>query len=382
MLRIEMLPARHGDALLVEYGPDEEVTHRTLIDAGPAAAYRDIRERLAAIPAGSDGRRQLELLVVTHVDGDHIEGVVKLVQDDELGAHPGDVWFNDWGQLESVEHGRPPAKLGPEAGEFLGALLVEMGLPWNQAFGGAAVVVPDEEAATLQTWQTPGGLRLTVVSPTVDRLLALRKTWRKAITAAGFTPGDREAALRDFARRRWARAPTGPVQLGDEGRRSSLDHSEANGSSIALVAEYGGRTVLLAGDAYAPELRLGLERWQQERGATGDEPVQLDAFKLPHHGSDKNITPQLVRAMRCDRYLVSTNGAIFRHPDQQALRTLLAGHEGSAPPELLFNYRSRFTEPWADRDDCVSRYGTDAVLELATDGAPPRADRHRFGRPR
>ena len=37
-LRLEMLPARHGDALLLEWG-DERRTRRLLVDGGPIGAF-------------------------------------------------------------------------------------------------------------------------------------------------------------------------------------------------------------------------------------------------------------------------------------------------------------------------------------------------------
>lgn len=360
MLRLEMLPAQHGDALLLEYGPGEEPTHRCLIDAGPENAYRAVRERLSELPTDSGGGRELELLVVTHVDGDHIEGVVKVLQDDEVDLQPDDVWFNDWNHLAPLERHKPPKRLGPEAGEFLGALLDQQERPWNAAFDGLVIMVPEDAEAPLPTWTTPGGLRLTVISPTIDTLLRLRHKWKSAIKAAGFTPGNRQAALEQFRNRRWAKAPT----LGDEQDRKTLDHSEANGSSIALLAEYGGRRLLLAADAYAPELRVGLERWQASQGQDG--PVELDGFKLPHHGSDKNVTPQLFQTVSCSNYLVSTNGKRFHHPDRAALSMVVEEHRGDGPPVLLFNYESPFTKGWRQRDDCEARYGPDAVLELST----------------
>ena len=44
---------------------------------------------------------------------------------------------------------------------------------------------------------------------------------------------------------------------------------------------------------------------------------------------------------------MSTNGAYFKHPDQEAIQMILKNHEGETP-ELVFNYRSEFTEPWED----------------------------------
>ena len=82
MFRIEMLPAAHGDCLWIEYGSGSTV-HRILIDGGPAHAYPALRERILHLPADE---RRFDLLVITHIDADHIEGIIRLLLDAEMLA--------------------------------------------------------------------------------------------------------------------------------------------------------------------------------------------------------------------------------------------------------------------------------------------------------
>ena len=50
-MRIEMLPALHGDCVWAEYG---DTTHlrRFLIDGGPIGAFTALEQRLKRLPAG------------------------------------------------------------------------------------------------------------------------------------------------------------------------------------------------------------------------------------------------------------------------------------------------------------------------------------------
>src|SRR6185295_8325573 len=98
--RIEMLPAKHGDALLIEYG-DENRTRRILIDGGPLHAYPDVNERLSKLPPGDQA---VELLVVTHVDTDHVEGIIRLMAMPEQNwpIYVKEVWFNGWRHIEEA----------------------------------------------------------------------------------------------------------------------------------------------------------------------------------------------------------------------------------------------------------------------------------------
>lgn len=82
MLSIEMLPVEHGDSLLVTYG-DPDAPHHVLIDGGPYFVYRDstFLERktlLHRAQTPAEQGNQLKLVVVIHIDADHIEGIVKL----------------------------------------------------------------------------------------------------------------------------------------------------------------------------------------------------------------------------------------------------------------------------------------------------------------
>lgn len=81
VLRISCLPVGHGDSILIEYG---DPTHpaRVLIDGRPANRYPALQSAIGHLPAG---QRRFELLVSSHIDADHIDGALILLQDQRLG---------------------------------------------------------------------------------------------------------------------------------------------------------------------------------------------------------------------------------------------------------------------------------------------------------
>ena len=344
MLKLEMMRAAYGDALLVEYGSEDNPS-RILIDGGPYYRYPALRDRLLLIP---EGERSFELLVITHIDADHIDGIIKLLQDPSLGVSFKDVWFNGWKHLQP----QTPGVLGAKQGEYLGALLERDQLPWNEAADGKSLVVPED--GDLPRFSLYGGAEITLLSPGPAELEKLRRHWDKVLKKVNFTPGDTEQALAELEHKARYGPPTGV--LGSE-----PDSSEANGSSIGFMLSYEGTNLLLAGDAFAPVMERSLERFHDEAGA--EQPVA--AFKLAHHGSFSNITKKLVKRARTNRYLVSSNGAYFKHPDQEALQLIVKNHQGERP-ELVFNYRTEFTLPWEDPERQES-LGYDAAYP---EGAP------------
>ena len=133
------------------------------------------------------------------------------------------------------------------------------------------------------------------------------------------------------------------------------DASAANGSSIAVLLEYPAAApkvrLLLAGDAWPGVLENSIATLLGDPG----KRLALDAFKLPHHGSVANLSASLLEHLRCSHYLVSTSGALFRHPHKRALDLILEHHAGPGSPTLHFNYLTRCTAPWSEQADQKSR---------------------------
>lgn len=352
VFRIELLPARHGDCLLLSYG-DAARPHRVLIDGGPIGAYGALSARLAALP---EDQRELELLVITHVDVDHIEGCLKLLNHPELATFR-DIWFNGWPHIAQELKEPPPApRQAPsdEAGIHQRSAMqgTEIsvridGRQWNAAFEGAPVFVP--ATGPLPVRELPGGLRLTLLSPTLDKLVKLRTAWSRALERAEVDPAN-EAALRARLDGRAAYRASGarlrptPDQMMSSAALAlgPMDDAVANGSSIAVIAEYAGRRLALLGDAHAPTLAATLGRMA---AATGAATLRLDAVKLAHHGSAANLSPDLLGRIECGTWLVSTDGSLFQHPDDEAIHAVVRQVPGA---RLLFNYRSARTAPWGE----------------------------------
>lgn len=393
MFRIEMLPAAHGDCLWIEYGSGSAI-HRLLIDGGPAHTYPALRERILHLPAAE---RRFDLLVITHVDADHIEGVIRLLLDAEaLQCRFDRIWFNGREQLNAVPDpaGQP---LGALQGEMLGVLIADYEARtgesvWNRDFARGPAAV-DRNQPTLPVVALPGDCRLTLLSPDHAALLTLKDRWTQELRKARISSGDTAALRARLAASRSLR-PLGDVLGAEEDEEETAamadrfelpadddsdlgaqledalgsgsgepgadapfggDRSPANGSSIAFVLEYPAARpqarVLLAGDAWPAVLEASLAQWLD----APDQVLTLNAFKLPHHGSVANLSEALLARLRCSHYLVSTSGALFRHPHARAIDLLLQQHKGAGRPQLHFNYLTRCTEPWSRSDDQSAR---------------------------
>ncbi len=318
MLTLEMLPADYGDCLWIEYGPER---YKILIDGGTPGTYPALKRKIEALPPEE---RHFELFVISHIDSDHIGGCVKLLESPPEGISFGDVWFNGHRHLVEVD------ELGVRQAEELTASLVNGDYPWNTAYEGHAVLQHPEP------FYLAGDLQLTVLSPGRPQLDKLRPVWQRELDKlrAKISEETPEEIEED--------------ELGDDLDIDSLaggtfreDRAEPNGSSIALLLEYEGRRILLAADSHPGVLAKSIEELLTLR----EEPVlEVDAFKLSHHGSRGNTSRRLIEMVSCPRYLISSSGKRFKHPSRETIARILKFASGNK--ELWFNYRSEFNEVW------------------------------------
>lgn len=297
LFTLEVLQAEQGDSLILHYGSAKD-PQTILIDGGPSGVYeRRLKARLAQL-GPEDDKVALPLVAVSHIDDDHIVGIISLFKDLDAGDAPCTVdvlWHNAFHRLvppevqqkvktEALGHQASLVVASAAKGRELDDLAEKLVVGRNDPFDD--LVRADKGKAT--TTFEPG-LTFTVLSPDQEDLDALEKEWRKSLHEK-----DAEAHVTAYT-----------------------DGSVANLSSIVILAECGGKQMLLPGDARGDGIEQGIDRaglsW------TLDKP--LDVFKLPHHGSIRNAEVSLFEKLPARNYVVSANG-MFDNPDIETLEML------------------------------------------------------------
>ena len=339
-ITLDVLPASRGDSLWVEcLRPGRP--WRLLVDGGMPSDWPILKAHLERRLPADD--RHIDLAVVSHIDADHIGGMLSLFGGGGLDVTFGDVWFNGLPQLPEPVTGRTRSVAqGASLVELLGGGAGAPAPPWNAAFGGRAVST-GEDGGFLEVARD-GWPRITLLSPDHKRLARLRTAWLKSLGL--LQRGEPEEA---------AKPPVPPAPLEDletlAATKTSPDRSAANGSSIAFLLEHRGASCLLAADAFYSVLGRALTDLVNARGL---ERLPIDVFKLPHHGSQGNVIAPLLALAPATDYVVSTNGDRFGHPDDVALARVLTA-PGPAPA-LWFNYDNEANRRW-DAKALRERYG-------------------------
>jgi hypothetical protein len=300
---LEALRADQGDSLLLHYGPDDAPL-LAVIDGGPSGVYkRTLRPRLEELRASRspDEPLPLQLVAVSHIDDDHIRGVLDLVGQVAREQEDGDdptfevlaLWHNSF---EDIVGGGGPASLpaavsalatgatARAAGLSEPARLVVASIAQGRRLRDTASALAldvnrpfDGPVVAPRTVDWGDGLELVVVGPDRERLGDLQKRWQRDVRDE--TPSESIVA-------------------------SYLDRSVYNLSSIVVLAKMRRKTMLLTGDARGDDVLAGL----RTAGLLKRLPLHVDILKLPHHGSDRNVETEFFRQVVADHYVVSADG--------------------------------------------------------------------------
>lgn len=337
LFRIEMLPANQGDALWIEYGSKNN-KRRILIDGGPIEAFTALNKKIKKLP---DGDKGVELVVISHVDTDHIEGIIRVFADkrERWPFVPQDIWFNGW------EHVKQSKTLGGLQGDCLSYLIGKRAFKeWNKAFNKKAIIVKPDKSLPVIT--LADGMKLTLLSPTQKKLSEMAKKWTQDVKKFNLKPGDLDSAWEQLVKIKKYKIIEGVLGGTDDVterlvKQLKTDQSLANGTSIAFLAEFEGKSCLFLADAHADVVCESLKKLIPQ----GEKRLKVDAVKVSHHGSKKNISKALVSLIDAEHFLISTNGSIHKHPDKQAIEAVI--NWSVRKPTLWFNYRSEQNEPWS-----------------------------------
>jgi hypothetical protein len=317
MFKLEALQADRGDSLLLRYGSDAD-PRLIVIDGGVPGVYqKSLRPRLEQLrtAAGVD-QLVLQMVMVSHIDGDHIAGVIALTNEMIKAFENGDeapykilkLWHNSFDDfiktddvdalgaamdsaIQTADAGTDPFGLlgtSMEAGAIAADVRQGRTLRDGAKRLALAVNTPFEKivfapAAGKETIDLGSGLKFVVIGPNKERLEGLQTKWNEKLIQFKLAKDAEtaEAIAADF-----------------------LDKSPENLSSIVVLAECEGKTMLLTGDARGDDIVGGL----RSAGLLKNGKLHVDLLKLPHHGSDRNVSTRFFEAITADHYVISANG--------------------------------------------------------------------------
>lgn len=349
-MKLYLFPARNGESILIE----NIYKHFILVDGGYCDTYSSyIKPYLQLM---SDKGFDLDLVISTHIDADHISGIVNLVNDESLTIPIDNIWHNAYKHIQSpvkvigkesvlIHHNickqvleGETNKVSAKQGSTLAALIQKRGINWNIQFDGN--VITRKFGVNIRDFV------ISVLSPTFSNIGNLSKFWRKELIKKGLLAKEHSNEYWDDAFefclskdipgfRFHAHKVSGSVDFDKiKEHPYEADTSPTNGSSISFVLKTEGKSVLMLGDAHAEDVISGLK----ELYGDSDEPYAFDAIKLSHHGSYNNNSPELISMIDSENWIILTDGTVYNHPDIEVLAHLITKGDNKKR-RLIFNYK-------------------------------------------
>lgn len=339
-MKIKFLKANNGDSILISLQDNDGSNKNILIDGGIKKTYKtdkgpkgkpEFGELYTVINTIRNDNKFIDLLIITHIDEDHIGGIIKWFNDDvNAFCLIKEVWFNSGkgiakflkqSENKDLEHPINPDKTTLTS--------INQGIDFSQYITEKGILFTDIilQGSELKRF----GYEFKILSPNKPKLEILLKKWKtkepNLNTASKPKPNDYAKTIKEH----WV----------DD--IFSEDDAYPNGSSIAFILSKGEENFLFLGDSHPSVILEGLEKFKYSE----DNQLITKFVKISHHGSKGNTNIELLKCINSKNYIISTDGSGDQHPSKQLLSRLIKENEDC---NIYFNYEERMAMIFSEQD--------------------------------
>lgn len=353
MLRIRMLKAGNGDCISIATASDF-----ILIDGGTAQSFDEWRVQVI------DKTKTISALIVTHIDNDHVNGIIKLLQHDKCPEIKS-ILFNGAEQFFGKPHEDSGTsystdrklqalaceltvpmeniRIGYSEGTSLSYLINTRKLKCNEIVSGEALhreILPHFNI---------GQIKFTTIGPEKSSLDALIATWKEQLNSKLIKPKIINKIYYDTFDLYASTLNPPPINYPISNITSRTieslasepfveDTSQTNMSSLCFLIEHGDKRILYLGDCYPSTVISWLDTSKIQK-------LKVDAVKISHHGSKSSTSMELLDRLDSPIYMISTNGKSHGHPNLETLARIAESNKSKAT-RIITNYQIDNIPQW------------------------------------
>jgi beta-lactamase superfamily II metal-dependent hydrolase len=286
-MEIKFFNAGCGDGIQIRFKGDDELFHNILIDGGTEKGTVYEQTLQIAIEQIIDRKEIIDLWIITHIDDDHIGGILRLINDDRifkrLDFSKTKIWYNfsKW----DFDTGIRSSKLKS----------VRQGIRLREFFSKYALLNEyiTDELGTINFY----GVKLTILSPNGEKLKQMIAKWEKEET---------KIYKKRASERKVSKPSDYKTKIADFDVSSFVeDGSEENGSSIAMLVSFNGNNFLFLADSHPTVIVQSLINLGY---LPNEKQLELEYLQIAHHGSKSNTNDKLLNLIRCSRFVISADG--------------------------------------------------------------------------
>ena len=326
-IKFEFLEAGYGDCILISTDEGTNI----LIDGGLSPTAEIIKDKVKELKK----KNELDLVVLTHIDNDHICGLIALLREENRKIKINKLWFNS-ANLEISKETSEKAK--GQAIHFEKFINNEK-IPYSNNI----YLEKDNKDKTYEINE----IELKLLSPMVEDVEELNKNWinEEEKDCRGRKVDEKNSQLCIDTRK----IEEVEQKFSNELKEGLIQKNTLeNQSSIAFILKYKGKEFLFLADADIEVINNSLERL----GYSKNNPLKVEFVKLSHHGSKNNINHRFLDLVDTEEYITLTNCKNFQHPDKETLSLIIMNYfRNKKNLTLSFNYKDFFKKKFMDGED-------------------------------
>lgn len=362
---INFYQADKGDCILVKY---ENIT--ILIDTATNLPGKLIKD-LSAM--NKDGEN-LQLLILTHIDTDHVGGAIELLEKNIINIS--NIWYNGYKQVFDIESELEKKigsnktqsvlneiikinsrnseediqyEVGYKEAKSLEEILFKNKIKINEQFEGKKILGG-------MYYKYNEDISFNFLSPTQKTLDKLKKEWKNELQEHDCYMVDRDIinmpkAFEFYFSSSYRIEDKNEYEAGNiekktvkdlANEKEELDKRAINTSSLAFILSIKQKNILFLGDSNPKVVQSELNKLI-ESNEENDKFRNICMVKVSHHGSKYNITNDLLSSINTNRFLISTDGAkkkeVPTKPDIQSIAKIIFNKPDSV---IYLNYPKEF----------------------------------------
>jgi beta-lactamase superfamily II metal-dependent hydrolase len=291
-MKVQFYQAECGDASRIKFLGNDNKYHNIFIDSGFERTFRFILGN--EIRQIEKDKEIIDLWILTHIHDDHIGGVIKYLDLIKTGECKDIVnkWFYNIPRFYNINFRNSSSKISSASSISQGDIIYEY-LKINEKVSEIDIT---SKLDTVDLF----GMKLTVLSPSVEKLNKLREKY-----PFGSVNELEKSELTSISEAKAQKENDYKIKLLDFNlKKNKEDKSIENGSSITMITEYKNKKILWLADSHPSDIITSL----QKLGFSKENQFECDWIKVSHHGSTGNNSNELYNLIKCDNYLFSANG--------------------------------------------------------------------------
>ena len=326
-MKIKFLKANKGDSILLSFCDNDGFERNIIIDGGTGSTYFDNKKRkegdlYETIQTIKADNQKIDLLILTHIDDDHIGGILRWFSKDKIAFNLIDkVWFNSGKTIAEYLKLKENKEL---------KLTVEIfedkytSVPQAKIFEDYLIEnnIWDKKIILKGNNEDVNGVKIQILSPTnkkLEKLLTEFKKPKHNYFTSG-TESDWNISLSAFIKEEKLK-----------GYKFDEDDSVPNGSSITFILTFNEKNYVFLGDSHPTDIIESLT----DLGFSKEKPLISELLKVAHHGSCRNTNKELLQIIKTDNYVISSDGTSDNLPNKRTFARIVNENPNAT---IHFNY--------------------------------------------